>query len=151
MLQGYGGNKGFTMPAFYDEVTLDTTKKWDYTKVQPDLTLINLATNDLSAPLDSTGFVQAYIAFVKRVRGNYPKAAIVCIAGPSGGGEEWRIKQSYVHTAVDECNKAGMNVQYFAFSPFEMNGSDWHPNVEQHRNMAGELIPYLKQLMKWNI
>jgi hypothetical protein len=149
MLQGYGGNKGFNMPAFYDEVTLDTTKKWDYTKMQPDLTLINLATNDLSAPLDSAGFVQAYITFVKRVRGNYPKASIVCIAGPSGGGEEWRKKQSYLHTAVDSCNKDGVNVQYFGFSPFEMNGSDWHPNVEQQRNMAGELVPYLKQLMHW--
>lgn len=78
-----------------------------------------------------------------------PHAKIVCIAGPSGGGEEWRKKQSYVHTAVNESVKAGMEVNYFAFSPFEMNGSDWHPNVEQHRNMAGELIPYLRQLMNW--
>ncbi len=38
-------------------------------------------------------------------------------------------------------------IHYFAFSPFQMNGSDWHPNVAEHKNMAAELIPFLKSLL----
>jgi lysophospholipase L1-like esterase len=137
------------MPEYYNEITLDSTKKWDYSVKQPDLVVINLAANDLSAPLDSAAFIQAYTSFVKRVRSNYPGTNIVCIAGPSGGGEEWRMLQSYIHTVVNECAKTDETVRYFGFSPFEMHGSDWHPNLAEHRNMANELTPYLKQLMHW--
>jgi lysophospholipase L1-like esterase len=149
MFQGYGGNRSFNMPEYYNEITLDSTKKWDYSVKQPDLVVINLAANDLSAPLDSAAFIQAYTSFVKRVRSNYPGTNIVCIAGPSGGGEEWRMLQSYIHTVVNECAKTDETVRYFGFSPFEMHGSDWHPNLAEHRNMANELTPYLKQLMHW--
>jgi hypothetical protein len=31
----------------------------------------------------------------------------------------------------------------------ELHGSDWHPNVEEHQKMAGELTAFLKELMKW--
>jgi len=139
----------YVKPAFYDEITLDTTKKWDYTGIQPDVVVINLISNDLSAPVDSAAFANAYLGFVKRVRNNYAGANIVCVAGPSAGGEEWRTIQSYMHAIVDECQKTDANVDYFAFTPVAMNGSDWHPNVAEHRQMADELVPYLTQLMNW--
>jgi hypothetical protein len=150
IVQGYGGNRGFTMPRFYDEVIMnDSTKKWDYSRNQPQLVVINLITNDLSAPVDSAEFLNNYIAFVKRVRGNYPAASIVCCAGPSAPGKHWQTVQNFIHAAVGELTKNDNAISYFQFTPFEMHGSDWHPNTDEDAKMAAELILFLKSLMNW--
>ena len=75
IVQGYGGKRNFTMPAVYDEVVSNSSVTWDYSKYQPDVVVIDLITNDLSAPLDSTEFTGKYLEFLKRIRTNYPKAA----------------------------------------------------------------------------
>ena len=150
MVQGYGGNKGFIMPRYYDEVTSDSTISWDYSRFQPHIVVIDLIGNDLSAKLDSAGFIQAYLRFLQRIRGNYPDARIICIAGPSSPGKEWNTIKSYIHTIVNEFSKADNFVSYFEFSPFEPHGSDWHPNVEEHKRMAEELIPFVRKTMNWN-
>jgi hypothetical protein len=54
-----------------------------------------------------------------------------------------------MHKIVDESRETDQEIYYFEFSTFEPNGSDFHPNLEEHRKMADELIPYLKELMKW--
>jgi hypothetical protein len=137
------------MPAYYDEVTLDSTRKWDYSVNQPELVVIDLITNDLSVDVDSAEFVNRYLDFLKRIRSNYANAKIVCLAGPADKGDKWNTIQSYIHTIVNEAGKTDQAVNYFAFTPFEPHGSDWHPNVTEHKLMAEELIPYLKQLMNW--
>lgn len=149
MFQGYGGGKDFTMPKLYHEITLNNSITWDFEKFQPQLVVIDLAGNDLSAPLDSAVFVNTYIDFLKRIRKNYSSADIVCIAGPSSPDELWKKWQNYIHAVVDQSAKNDPGIHYFEFTPFEPDGSDWHPNVEQHKKMADELIPYLKELMKW--
>lgn len=149
IVQGYGGGRDFTMPALYDEVTLNNPVPWDYSQYQPQLVVIDLGANDLSAPLDSAEFVLAYVDFLKRIRSNYTSAKIVCIAGPSSPGKEWLTWRNYIHAVADLSGNSGTAVHYFEFSPFEPNGSDWHPNVTEHRNMADELIPFLQALMNW--
>lgn len=147
--QGYGGNTTFTMPKLYDQVIINSTSKWDFKKFQPQTVVIDLGGNDLSAPLDSAAFVTAYIGFLKRIRNNYGDSRIVCIAGPDSPGAEWENWRSLIHTVVDQYGKGDSLVSYFEFTPFEPNGSDWHPNIEEHKRMAEELVPYLKTLMKW--
>ncbi|MBN1791565.1 MAG: hypothetical protein JW830_13775 [Bacteroidales bacterium] len=149
IVQGYGGGREFTMPGYYDEIISDSTISWDYSKYHPQLVVIDLAGNDLSAPLDSAEFVNAYVTFLKRIRQNYAEASIICIAGPSSPGEEWTTWQNLIHAVVDQFGETDRAVHYFEFTPFEPNGSDWHPNVEEHQRMADELVPFVKDLMKW--
>jgi hypothetical protein len=149
IVQGYGGGRDFTMPRFYHEVINDSTISWDFTKYQPQLVVIDLAGNDLSAPLDSVEFVDAYVTFLTRIRRNYPTATIICIAGPSSPGEGWPGWQNLIHATVDRFGKTDRSVQYFEFTPFEPHGSDWHPNVAEHQRMADELIPFAREVMKW--
>ena len=149
IVQGYGGLRKFTMPMCYDEIIMNDSVKWDYTKYKPQLVVIDLIANDLSAPLDSAEFCDAYLKFLERIRKNYAEATIVCIAGPSSPGKAWQTVQNYIHAIVDEFSKQDTLVNYFEFSPFEMHGSDWHPNVTEHQGMSEELAPYLKNLMKW--
>jgi hypothetical protein len=149
IVQGYGGGRSFTMPRYYDEVILDSTKKWDYNLYQTQLVVIDLAGNDLSAPLDSAEFVNTYVDFLKHIRKNYVTATIVCIAGPSSPDKGWPTWQNLIHGVVNQFGKIDKAVHYFEFTPFEPNGSDWHPNVLEHKKMADELIPFLKELMSW--
>jgi hypothetical protein len=139
----------FAMPDYYDSVAMGSKAKWDYSKDQPQVVAIVLGANDLSRNFDSTIFVNSYLKFLSTIRKNYPATKILCIAGPSNGGDEWIKLQSCVGAVVNQFSKTDRSVFYFAFSSFQMNGSDWHPNVEQHRGMADELIPEIKKIMNW--
>jgi lysophospholipase L1-like esterase len=147
--QGYGGDTAFTMPKLYDQVIINGKESWDYKRIQPQVVVIDLGGNDLSVALDSAVFVDTYVRFLKRIRINYGTSRIVCIAGPDSPGAQWEKWQSLVHSVVDQYGNGDSLVSYFEFTPFEPNGSDWHPNVEEHQRMAYELAPFLKNLMKW--
>jgi lysophospholipase L1-like esterase len=147
--QGYGGDTTFTMPKIYDQVVNNNSGKWDFRKSQPQAVVIDLGGNDLSAPLDSAAFVNTYIGFLKRIRKNYGTAKIICIAGPESPGAEWEKWKSLIHSVTDKYKESDPLVNYFEFTPFQPSGSDWHPNTEEHGRMAGELVPYLKTLMRW--
>lgn len=149
MVHGYGGGRGFNMPRYYDEVTNDSTIAWDYSLYQPHVVFIALIGNDLSAPLDSTEFIRTYLRFLQRVRNNYPLAKLVCAAGPCSPGKDFEITSSYIHAVVDEFKKTDQNTFYFEFNPFTPSGSDWHPNLAEHKKMAEELIPFIRNLMNW--
>ena len=147
MYKGYGGDTGFIMSRFYDDVVNNKKIVWDYRKLQPDMVVIDLSANDFSTPVDSLKFCTAYLNFLKRVRNNYHHAAIVCIAGPSGGGSKWKQQQNFITNIVTTFGKTNKLIFYFEFTPFQMNGSDWHPNVAEHAQMAAELIPFIRKLM----
>jgi lysophospholipase L1-like esterase len=149
IVQGYGGGRDFNMPAHYDEVIQNCSTKWDYSLYQPQLVVINLAGNDLSAPLDAAEFVNTYVGFLKRIRANYPVAAIVCVAGPSSDNAQWILWRNLIHDVVKQFGAVDKAVHYFEFSTMELHGSDWHPNVEEHQKMAGELTAFLKEIMQW--
>jgi lysophospholipase L1-like esterase len=149
IIHGYGGMPGFTMPRYYDAVLNDSTIKWDFTRYSPDAVVIVLGGNDLSVALDSRAFVKEYIKFVQRVSKNYPDAQIVCVAGPSDKGSKFNKWRDMIHAAVNETVKSNPNIHYFEFSTFSMHGSDYHPNIAEHTMMAGELTPYLKNLLHW--
>ena len=133
MWQGYGGDTAFTMPKLYDQIIINSATPWNFERYRPQIVVLDLGGNDFSAALDSTAFVNTYIEFLKRIRNNYSSAEIVCIAGPDSPGEEFDKWRSYIHSVVNRVEKTDTKVNYFEFSPFEPNGSDWHPNVEEHR------------------
>ena len=149
MYQSYGGGKTFTQPNLYDEIVVNSKARWDYTKNQPQLVVIALGGNDLSVDLDSTEFVNTYIRFVKKIRLQYPSAKIICVAGPSGLDDKWTKFQSHVQAAALHFKSRDKGIYYFEFSPFDPNGSDWHPNVKEHQQMANELILFVKKITKW--
>jgi lysophospholipase L1-like esterase len=149
MYQSYGGGKAFTQPNLYDEVVVNSKARWDYAKNQAQVVVIDLGANDLSVDLDSTEFVNTYIRFVQKIRLQYPKAKIICIAGPSGPGDKWVKFQSHVKAVTRNFKSIDKDIYYFKFSPFDPNGSDWHPNIKEHQRMANELIPFIKKITGW--
>jgi lysophospholipase L1-like esterase len=147
MLQGYGGTSNFTQPLLFDEIIQHSKSSWNYVTYQPQVVIIELGTNDISVDVDAEKFIATYQQFIRKIRGYYPNAKIVCAAGPNPGGDKWILLQKMIHSVVNKVNLA--NVYYFEFSNFTPNGSDWHPNAIEHQKMAIELTSYLKGLMQW--
>jgi len=81
--------------------------------------------------------------------GHYPEAKIVCVVGPSLANETWQKWQADVRTVVNRQRANDPQVYYFGISNFELHGSDSHPNLDEHRKVAGELTPFLRDLMAW--
>ncbi len=149
MYQSYGGGKTFTQPLLYDEVVVSRKAKWDYTNHQPQVVVIALGGNDLSVDLDSVQFVNTYIKFVEKIRHQYPQTNIICVAGPSGLGDKWMKFQSHIQAVTNHFKNLDKEIYYFNFNPFTPNGSDWHPNLKEHQQMANELISFIKEITKW--
>ncbi len=149
MFQSYDGNKDFVQPKLYDEIVAGSAAKWNYAGNQPDVVVVELGANDLNKTLDSALFVNAYTGFVKKIRAQYPDADIICAAGPNVPGDTTLTFQSYVRAVEAQLAPADKKVHYFNFGTIDANGSNWHPNLEEQRQMADVLLPFIKKLKNW--
>ena len=69
------------MPHVFDKVSMrDDTIAWDFNLYQPDLVTVCLGQND--GVQDATVFIEKYITFIKRLRGYYPRATMICLTSP---------------------------------------------------------------------
>ncbi|MBX3256552.1 MAG: hypothetical protein KF862_20620 [Chitinophagaceae bacterium] len=149
MYQSYGGDTGFVQPKLYDEIVVGSKAVWNYKKNQPDVVVIELGANDLAKPLDSAAFANAYIRFIKKIRQQYLRAKIVCAAGPNESGDVGSKFQSYIKAVTNHFKGADKQVYYFDFGIIDSNGSDWHPNIKEHEQMAAALLPFIKKITGW--
>jgi hypothetical protein len=149
--QSYGGDKEFAMPLLYKEVVSGSRRKWDFTKFKPDVVVIELGSNDLSSNVDSAKYTDAYIGFLKELRGYYPAAKIVCLSGPGGLNDEKHNMhfQNLVRGVVTEATQKLDEIYFYNLEPTEHNGSDWHPSSGEHKNLSVGLTACLKSLMNW--
>ncbi len=151
----YDGNPAIAMPALYGYTNFnDTTQLWDYSRYTPDLVCINLGTNDASTGrFNKTKLREAYASFIQQVRGKYPQAKIVMLSGCMLSGDRLHAVEDALNAAVKEANRKGdQGVYRFDFSPQDGSlgyGADYHPSIKQQEKMAGELVPYLRELMGW--
>jgi len=95
----------------------------------------------------------AYLAFHKTVRNNYPKAKIVWLTGCMLHGESLSLVKNTLDRLSDTLHKAGdLEVYRFDMTPQtgELGyGASWHPSLLQQQRMADELTPFLRKLMNW--
>lgn len=149
MFQSADGNKHFVQPKLYDEIVAGSKAQWNYSDNQPEVVVIELGGNDLAHPLDSTLFVNSYVTFVKKLRNQYPKAEIICAAGPNLPGDSTSAFEPYLKAVKAHFAGTDEKVHYFYFGIIDFNGSDWHPNLKEHRQMADALFPFIKKLTNW--
>lgn len=166
MYRNYGGPTEGTpenMPWQYAYTLFnDHSEAWDFSRYQPQLVCINLGTNDLSTPGYSLErYEQAYRQFLATVRAKYPEARIVLLTGPMLGEKENNMEKEILDRICKDVNKKGTDgktkkgdkqVYRFDFTPQTGSlgyGASWHPSLQQHQQMAAELLPYLRKLMEW--
>lgn len=154
-------NEGPTMPEVYQQTGLEPglEPKWNFKSYTPDLVSICLGTNDFPdgdgsyerGPVDGEKFISTYIQFVREIRLRYPVAQICCLNSPMVSGDKGQLLNSYVREVVNQMRTAMQDdrVHYFEFSRLYQSGCDWHPGMQEHEKMAGELLPFYKSVMGW--
>ncbi len=149
------------MPEMYDRLDPeDPASKWDFSKVQPDVVVINLFQNDSwlvkkpdypefkhrfgETPPTERQIIEAYKDFTGKIRTVYPDARIICALGPMDATREGSPWPGYIRKAVEEMNDPAI---YTLFFPYLQK--DGHPKVKDHRVMADTLIRFIDSNIKW--
>ncbi|RZL31183.1 MAG: hypothetical protein EOP35_22585, partial [Rubrivivax sp.] len=113
----------------------------------PDLVFLNLGQNDHGFPASkglaiAADFGPRYLAFVRQLRGRYPKAGIVLLMGGMSAPQEQPAIPRAVQQAVQTLHAEGdRKVWSYRFKAFA-----WaHPRIDVHAQMADELTGFLKE------
>jgi hypothetical protein len=137
------------MPQVFDKVSMrNDTISWNFNLYQPDVVTVCLGQND--GIQDATLFVENYITFIKRLRGYYPNATIICLTSPMADGNLGAFMKKTLTEIVSKMNTAGDKkiTSYFFLKQYN-KGCDWHPSIEEHKEIADELTAFIKTTMKW--
>ena len=142
-------DKPIIMPAVFDKLNLEAgTGTWDFTRYQPDVVTVCLGQND--GVQDSTQFCNKYGAFLRTVRQQYPRAAIVCLTSPMGDAKLTAALKNYLTSIVATAHARGdRDVYKFFFARRYVGGCGSHPTQAEQASIAAELIPYLRTTLKW--
>jgi mannan endo-1,4-beta-mannosidase len=150
-----------TVPTVYDGVFMeyaDSTSQWSFESYPSNLLVIALGTNDFSEgggpqprkKIDAEAFIKAYDTFLDRLRKNYPQAKMLLTTSPMMAPEQNDVLLSYVETiAVSQRSKGFTEIRTFRYRGRYNNGCNIHPSLSDHRLMAEELRPVIKEMMQW--
>jgi hypothetical protein len=111
----------------------------------PDAVLVALGTNDVlstaAAPFEPRVFERAYVTFLGRLRGVYPRARLAIATSPMVEGDRRAVLGASL-AAVAGQTGAGL----LDFEPQgDRQGCDGHPDREAHRIMGEQLAAFLRR------
>lgn len=144
-----------TLPEIYGRtIPTDASSVWDFSAWTPDVVVINLSTNDFAGGIpDQAGWTGAYEAFIKRVRGLYPKAEIYCAMSPMLYGKAYDTLKSYLtQICSDETAAGDAHVRLLMLPTQDPNkgfGADWHPNLVNQQRTAQVMEATIESDLGW--
>ena len=161
-----------TIPDYYPLTLATDTLQYDFAQ-QMDAVVVNLGTNDFTGsaaddkrnpgPPDEDAFEGAFVDLLTTVRGHYPNAYILLIAGPlvnnnSPFAGALDTLKSYLDDIVQTRHQAG-DTQIADLEVASQNcgtgqgqeacGCDDHPNVTRQQTMASSIVAALKTAKGW--
>jgi VWFA-related protein len=144
-------------PRFFDlAVPEDGGPAWDHAAYAPDVVVVSLGTNDVSAaagPLpDREAWAAAYAAFVRQVRARHPAAGIVLTEGAIvGDADPARPARSLLRACLDDVVRrlGDARVVHAPSAQHPGDACDAHPTAEQHAQMARELEAAVRAAAGW--
>jgi lysophospholipase L1-like esterase len=126
----------------------DDSIEWDFSQFTPDVVTICLGQND--GIQDSAAFCSAYVGFINKIRGYYPRAEIICLSSPMADEHLLPVLKNYINSIASYVYREGdTRVRRFFFSRSFNNGCGGHPDIAQHQEMALELAAYIRKVMQW--
>lgn len=149
------------MPDVYNNLFLNTDSSvtWPSDRFDADLISICLGTNDFSngdgsydrGPVDSAKYVGAYINFIEYLRTRNADAPIVCLTSAMIAGKLGERMKSFIEAVVSQLETKGYKEIYmFTFTGGSFNaGCSGHPDIDEHKEIARQVIPFYKQVMNW--
>lgn len=156
LVRNYNGiDKGRELPFYYDRTLISSANRgiasprWDFSEWRADVAVINIGINDFQAEppyADSAKFDAGYIAFIDRLRKQYPGVKIICCAT-----RVWPTDAliPHVKAIVERQTKSGRtDIRYFEYHT--ENGALYgHPHSYDHQTIAEGLIPVVAEATGW--
>ncbi|MDZ7334545.1 MAG: T9SS type A sorting domain-containing protein [candidate division KSB1 bacterium] len=129
---------------------------WDFSQYIPDVVVINLFQNDswlihkLNPEPDSTQIINAYVNFVREIRGHHPNAFIICALGSMDATKPGSPWPRYIEQAVailrTQDHDTNIDTFFFPFDPHWVK----HPRVRHHQVMGKNLADFIQAKMGWS-
>lgn len=137
--QNYGGSKEGRMSDYFMETLCPYIDQKAMDPFNPEVIIINLGTNDWSAPVDPSDFIKRYHELTDFIRSRYPAAEMFCIIGPMNLGPS-----PYLAALVKKLKEDGDAHVHFMEFPLinraiDGTGGSGHPSVKKHHEMAVQL------------
>jgi lysophospholipase L1-like esterase len=145
-----GRTDEFNLAAFYGLAIADPAAPvaWDQRRYAPDLIVSAIGTNDFNQSIpDRAGYVEAYAAFVRTLLRDHPQATIVLTEGAILDGDKKAALTACIAETI--ARTGNPRVHHIPSRHYPGDPQDAHPTRDQHRQMADDLIPPLRQLMRW--
>lgn len=144
--QNFGGEKKGRMSDFFMESFCPQLDTQAIDPFYPDAAVINLGTNDWSAPITVGQYTQRYEQMLDFFRKRYPDIPLICAIGPMNFGPAPALT-----ALVDKRQKSGdRNIHYLEFPmilrPQDGFGGAGHPSVVKHQAMAEMLTQKLCEI-----
>jgi len=149
------------MPEIYDRLNPDdSTSKWDFSKSQPGIIVINLFQNDCAlvtlpehpqfkrrfgdkAPTEDF-IINAYSNFIRQIRNHYPTVYIICVLGTMDAVKPGSPWPGYIEKSVMSLHDPKILTHFFTYK-----NSPGHPKVQEQSKMAYDLIRFIESHVSW--
>jgi Carbohydrate esterase 2 N-terminal/GDSL-like Lipase/Acylhydrolase family len=147
-------------PQFFDLAVPDEpgpAPAWDHALYVPDAVFVSLGTNDFNlaiGPLpEREAFVSAYVGLLRAVRERYPSALVFITEGAIVNDESdpARKPKSTLREYLDETARrlGDARVRHVEAEHYPGDACNAHPTRHQHRLMARDVEPVLREALGW--
>ena len=181
---GWDNDTRHNIPSVYEKVcglamgpsneAMGTQEKYDFSKWQPDVIVVNLGTNDATSfnmpefvdpdtgritkmrlnedgsrnREDESKIQNAVVAFLEMLRKNNPKAHIAWCYGMLGSDLNVVIAEAL---GIYSKKHNDSNVSFFQLpnTTMETFGAHMHPGIRSHQGATKVLVNYLRNVMGW--
>lgn len=148
----YRDNQGKTanvLPTVYNNVLgTQSTPTYDFAR-KPDAVVINLGTNDSASNDPGQAYEDAYVNFLRTVRGHYANAWIFVTIGPMTGDPMLTTMRTHLDNVVKRFADAKTAHVLLDTQDSSSTGCDYHPNVAEDAKMAATLKTALQAKLGW--
>jgi len=140
------------MPELYERTLPDdAASRWDHSAYVPGAVVVCLGQNDFNTGIpDQVEWVQGYVEFVRKIARDFPDAKIFLVNSPMHGNDGVPRRDALIGY-LEEVVKQAKLPQVSTITIPQRPGvpGDGHPTAEEHRLMAAQIAPLLKQALGW--
>ena len=149
MYRDINGDPTGVLPSLYaNAVGTASAPAWSFER-RADAVVINLGTNDSDKGDPGKPYEDAYVAFLRVVRGHYPRAWIFLTMGPMTGEPMLTQMRAHLKNVAATFADDLVVVVDMPAQDVTSTGCDYHPNVAGHSAMAGVLAAAIRNKLGW--
>ncbi|WUR11656.1 bifunctional acetylxylan esterase/glucomannan deacetylase AxeC2 [[Empedobacter] haloabium] len=145
-----GRTDEFNLARLYELALADPARPepWDQRRYAPDLIVSAIGTNDFNQGIpERAAYVGEYVALVRTLLRDHPRARIVLTEGAILDGEKKTALRAYIDETIRRVGDARVSSAVSRHYPGD--AVDAHPTRAQHAAMAADLVPQLRAAMGW--